>query len=241
MILILESLEELLVTDGKIGTVDSAVNATGGGVRKAKTAATRRRMVTAAYELFCTRGYQATTMAEIAAQAQVAVQTLYFTFSTKSALLQEAFGHAVLGPEPLPPHLQPWFGRMRRAPDLRRGIAQAVSGSIVIFERVAPLITAVRAAATDPDVAAIFAHQEQLRRVGYTNILGVLVGKGPLRAGLSSSQATDVMFVLLSPDMYRAFVAGCGWTSDRYQTWVTTALLRELFGEPPDPVLASAH
>ena len=47
-------------------------------------------------------------MAEVAERAAVAVQTLYFTFHTKGALLGEVFERAVLGPGELPPPLQPW-------------------------------------------------------------------------------------------------------------------------------------
>ena len=199
------------------------------GPRKVRALETRRRMITAAYTLFCSRGYQASTMTDIADQAHVAVQTLYFTFQSKSVLLQEAFEHAVLGPHPLPPHLQPWFERMRRAPQAHDAIRHAVTGSSAIFERVAPLITAVRAVATDPDVSAVYARQEQMRRKGYSDIVDVLAHKSPLRAGLSPRAATDIVLVLLSPDTYHAFVTGHGWSPNRYKTWATDVIHQQLF------------
>jgi len=58
---------------------------------------TRRRMVRAAYDLFCERGYLGTTISEVARQANVAVPTIYYTFGTKAVLLEEALGAAVLG------------------------------------------------------------------------------------------------------------------------------------------------
>ena len=56
--------------------------------RQERAATTRRRMLDAAYDLFCEQGFRATTMDAIAQRAGVAVQTLYFTFHTKDALLQ---------------------------------------------------------------------------------------------------------------------------------------------------------
>jgi len=46
--------------------------------RREKALVTRRRMLKAAYELFCEHGYATTTMDLIAKRADVAVQTLYF-------------------------------------------------------------------------------------------------------------------------------------------------------------------
>jgi AcrR family transcriptional regulator len=46
-------------------------------------------MLDAAIACFTTSGYAGTTMAQIAEQAGVAVQTLYFTFHTKAELLQQ--------------------------------------------------------------------------------------------------------------------------------------------------------
>jgi len=54
-------------------------------------------MVEAAYRLTSTRGYMETTMAAIAAEVGVAVQTVYFTFHNKPALLRAAFEFAIKG------------------------------------------------------------------------------------------------------------------------------------------------
>ena len=67
--------------------------------RAEQAAATRQRILNAAYDLFCELGYRATTMALIAERAHVAVQTVYFTFRTKDALLQEVHNQTVLGRE----------------------------------------------------------------------------------------------------------------------------------------------
>ena len=63
--------------------------------RRDRARATRLRITRAAYDLFCERGYTATTMAEIAESAGVAVQTVYFAFHTKSELLSRTYDFAV--------------------------------------------------------------------------------------------------------------------------------------------------
>ena len=60
--------------------------------RAERALATRRRMVKAAHDLFCTNGYSGTTINAVAKEAGVAVPTLYYTFGTKAALLSEALG-----------------------------------------------------------------------------------------------------------------------------------------------------
>src|SRR5713226_8934393 len=52
---------------------------------------TRQRLVRAALELFSTRGYEATTTAEIARKAGVAEGTIYRHFQSKQHLLNELY------------------------------------------------------------------------------------------------------------------------------------------------------
>ena len=77
--------------------------------RRDRADATRLRIVKAAYELFCERGYAGTMLSDIAAASGVAVQTVRFNFHTKGELLSRAYDFAVLGEgEPVPPQKQPW-------------------------------------------------------------------------------------------------------------------------------------
>ena len=74
-------------------------------------------MVEAAYRLVTERGYAATTMADIALEAGVAVQTVYFTYHTKFALVRDAFDFAVVGSHGMiPPDSQPWFNASAPSP-----------------------------------------------------------------------------------------------------------------------------
>ena len=55
--------------------------------RRERSRATHWRIVEAAHRLFTIQGYASTTMGQVAEAAGVAVQTVYFVFHTKAALL----------------------------------------------------------------------------------------------------------------------------------------------------------
>src|SRR5215475_11532935 len=59
------------------------------GRREQKASATRQRILAAAELRFGRDGYVSTTMAAVAAEADVAVQTVYAVFGTKRAILAE--------------------------------------------------------------------------------------------------------------------------------------------------------
>src|SRR3977135_2141494 len=63
--------------------------------RREQAAATRREILEAAQRLFERQGYAATTMAAIAAEAGVALKTVYVAFETKSGVLR-ALWHLLL-------------------------------------------------------------------------------------------------------------------------------------------------
>src|SRR5215471_14054435 len=74
--------------------------------RQAANTSRRRRgqgrsmIIAAAHRLFIEQGYDAATMQAIADAAGVAVQTVYYLFGTKAALLAAVEALAVLGDRP---------------------------------------------------------------------------------------------------------------------------------------------
>ena len=82
--------------------------------RQARANATRARIITSAYALFCESGYRGTTMESIAERAGVAVQTVYFHFGNKRTVLKEAVDVAAVGDdEPVPLLDRPWLEQIR--------------------------------------------------------------------------------------------------------------------------------
>ena len=185
-------------------------------------------MVAAAYKLFCARGYSV-PLTDIAAEAGVAVQTLYFTFHTKIALLSAVLEMAVLGEgETRAPHEREWFEALKAESDPRRALPHMVAGTRAIYPRVAPLLDTMRSG--DEEVRALWAHSERLRVEGYQLVVGDLARKGPFRDGLDAAGALDVLLALLSPDLYRYLALDRGWSPDRWVAWTTTTLVEALYG-----------
>jgi len=68
---------------------------------KTKSEETRRRILTAAIELFRRRGFDAATMREIAAESGVATGAAYYYFDSKDAIVLSYYEHAARELEPL--------------------------------------------------------------------------------------------------------------------------------------------
>jgi AcrR family transcriptional regulator len=188
-------------------------------------------MVRAAHHLFAERGYSGATMADIAASAGVAVQTVYFTFHTKAELLQACYDHAVLGEaDPLPPPLQPWYRSLMTARTASTALRHFVSGNTELVVRVGALDEVVRSARHEPDAVSVRDNAERLRREGYRTIVEHLAQTFGLRRGLDIDSAVDILLMFGGTSTYRSLVLDYAWARERYEKWLHTTLLQQLFG-----------
>jgi AcrR family transcriptional regulator len=203
--------------------------------RRDRARATRQRIIAAAYDRFCANGYAGTTMADVASDAAVAVQTVYFTFHTKADLLAGAYEYAVLGADdPRPPDQQPWYAEAKVSPDIESAVRAITTGTTEITARATPLESVVRAtAASDPDAARVWEHHERLRAEGYRGIVSLFTTKAPLKEGLSLVRATQLVLLYIGPHTYRGLVIDYGWSHDEYVAWAVEAILRDVFGREP--------
>lgn len=198
-------------------------------------------MLEAAYGLFCEHGCAATTMQTIATRAGVAYQTLYFTFSSKAAMLSEVFGACVVGFEHWTPELagrgtdgksmatrQPWWPAFAAEPDARRALAIFVEASLAIMERVGPLLeVAITAAASDREMSVWRADGEKRRIAAYQFVAAGLARKRGLRPGLGVARARDLLLILLSGEVHGQLVAR-GWSRADCYDWLLALLGHEL-------------
>jgi hypothetical protein len=60
-----------------------------------------------------------------------------------------------------------------------------------------------------------------------------LARAGALRPGLRERDAGDVIYALLSPEVYRLLVVDRAWPPERYERWLTETLVERLL-PPPD-------
>jgi AcrR family transcriptional regulator len=164
-------------------------------------------------------------MADIAERAGVAVQTVYFTFHTKAALLESCDERAVMGDDdPLPPQEQPFWRAMLEAPTGRKAVRHFVEGLGAIEMRVAKLKRVISAATHDPDAMAILARSEQLRRAGFREAVEHFATAYGLRAGLDIERATDILLTVGDSSVYCSLVHDYGWQPEAFVDWLADSV-----------------
>src|SRR4051812_30475885 len=126
--------------------------------RREQAAATRREILQAAQRLFEEQGYAATTMAAIAAEAGVALKTVYVAFETKSGLLRALWHLLLRGDEADAPVAQrEWYRKVIDEPDPERKLRLAARSSRVVKVRAANLMGVIRTAApADPETGELW-------------------------------------------------------------------------------------
>jgi len=186
--------------------------------RQAQAAATRERIAEAARRLFGVAGYGSTSIEAIAAEAGVAVRTVYSAFGTKREILsliceqwleraraRELAGEVLAEPDPA--------RRLRGAASWLRALYSAGFDVVIIFE-----------AATDESAET----RELLRSklAGRNQAMDAMIASldGHLRAPVREVQA--VYRALAAPGVYRELVEESGWTPDEFERWVGDALER---------------
>jgi AcrR family transcriptional regulator len=199
----------------------------GGGTRADKARQTRRRMLEAARELFVEHGYGATTMQDIADRAGVAVQTIYFTFGNKRTVLKELADLTIAGDDaPVATMDRPWFRAALAADTADAQLRALVDGAGDILGRIAPIAEVLRtAAATDPEIAGRWQRGDaDPRHTVYATAARALVTKPDARPGVSVEHIADVLFAVLSPELYLVLVRDRGWTPERWARWAYDTL-----------------
>ncbi|MDT4921431.1 MAG: hypothetical protein QOI15_2333 [Pseudonocardiales bacterium] len=181
----------------------------------------------AAYELFCSKGYLATSIEDIATAAGVARPTVFSAVGAKPVILRTVADQATAGDAaPIAVADRPWWREATDEPDPRRSLRLHARNMRRIQERTVPLMKAVEAAAAvDADAAAIWARYQEQRREGMAGFVAELAAKTTLR--LPEQTAIDTLW-MLAPDTYWRFVHDRGWSLDEYEAWLADVLERLL-------------
>lgn len=205
--------------------------------RAAQARATREAIRRAAHTLFLAEGYAATTIVAIADEADVAPQTIYSQFGTKAAIVKELLDVSIVrDDEPVPVADRPWFQRvfdeglggherLRRYASAVRRIYEGAGSTFEIIRR---------GADGDPELAELWATNQRARRMVVTRILDAVLVDSGLRTGVSRDEAVDLLWVLHGPEMFHLLTVECGWTSDRYESWLADTFCEQLL-EPQGP------
>ena len=188
---------------------------------------TRRRVVDAARELFLERGYVATTMAEIAREAGVALQSVYTAGKSKADLLHLVTDLAVAGDSQEVMLVErPVYAAVAAEPDPARQIEMFAGLIATTMERLAPVwITYREAAAVDPKAAAnlVAAHR---RRHETFRALARMVPEQHLRHG--HDRSADTAWAVGSIDVFLLLRTVLEWDATQYADWLRDTLIDQL-------------
>ena len=172
--------------------------------RQAQAARTQVEILRVAHDLFVANGYAATTLAAIAASADVSVPTLYAGFETKSQLLRRVIETAFAGDtENIPVADRPTAKWVHDALDARELLSRyAVMCGELAFRAGAVYGVLVAAADAEPDLAELVATFEQQRLVAARSICAAVRSRGGLARGVTPAHARDVIWIANSPELY---------------------------------------
>ena len=201
--------------------------------RQQQARETRHQILEAARRLFLQRGYGSTTIEAIAAATGVSVETVYAAFRNKRTILARLFDVSVVGDDqPIPLLERQGPQEVQQEQDQRQQIQLFAEGIREIMGRAGPLFEVMRlAAATEPEIAMLLEDLLGKRHQGMRFFVEALTRNGPLRAGLTVSEAVDVVWTLTSPEVHRLLTVDRGWSADRYESWLVDSLVVLLLPE----------
>jgi AcrR family transcriptional regulator len=202
--------------------------------RAEQVAQTRRDIVASAGTLFRAHGYTAVAMPVIAREAGVGVETIYRAFGSKAGLFKAVVDAAVAGGSTRadrPVEERPAIRAVIEEPDPRRQVERYAATQPGIHRRSGPLLRALSgAAATDPELAALWREIETSRLEGQGRFVGMLASRGTLKPELSTEEARDGLWTLSSLAVYDMLVESRGWHVERYERWLADRLIDLLLG-----------
>jgi AcrR family transcriptional regulator len=186
--------------------------------------ATRARVLEAAYELFVAHGYTETTIADIAREAGVAVQSVYKAGTSKAELLHAVVDRSVAGDDDdVLIADRPPFRAIAEESDPPQQVRMLADLICATQERSAPIQGAYRqAAAVDPTIASYLDAALRRRLETFTVVMEMIPAKHrrhpvPESAETAWAIGSSEVFLLLRKQQ--------GWDADRFRRWLRATLV----------------
>jgi AcrR family transcriptional regulator len=198
--------------------------------RREQAAATRAEILEGAQRLFERDGYAATSMKAIAAEAGVALKTVYLAFETKSGVLRALWHLLLRGDEDeVPVGRRRWYRELLAVAEPRDLLGRYAEISRTVKTRAGAFMIVIRnAAAVDADGRDLWARIQSDFHENQRGIVEALDAKGALRPGLGVERATDLLWTLNHPDVWQLLVIERGWTPEEYAEWFRDATIAQL-------------
>lgn len=197
-------------------------------VREEQAARTRARILDAASKLFLERGYARTTMKDIAAQADVARDTVHAIFGSKAQVLTALIDlRLVPDGAVLNVTQRPDAQAIKNEADQRRQIELFAKFIAGISTELRPVFEVLRtASAVEPEMGKVFEEMDDFRLKNMQTYSTWIAARGPLR--VNTRQAGEIIWALASPDVARMLCDELGWTESQHARWLADTLIRTL-------------
>lgn len=201
--------------------------------RLAQANETRKQIMEAAYNLFSLQGYTGATIDSIAQEAGVSPETIYAVFGNKRTILTNLIDNAVGGDhQPIPLLQRDGPKAVLQAKDPIRLLNLFAQDISEILERIAPIFEITRfAAKTEPDIADLLKTMLDQRFQNLSVVIQHLKALGSLRKGLNDKQASETIWVITSPEVFRLLIKDRDWNKEHYVNWLSDTLIRLLLSE----------
>jgi AcrR family transcriptional regulator len=196
--------------------------------RVAQALRNRAAVLDAAQRQFLQRGYSATTVASIAREASVSVETVYKAFGGKAELVGAIYERGLVGRREASVYQR--SDAMREDETSPHKILRYWAGLIAeLAPDVSPIRLLMRSAAgSDPDLAKVLERSDKERLARMRHNARFLAGRGFLRAGVTTDAAADVLWTCTSAELYELLVQRRGWSLRRFERFVGDLLVSAL-------------
>jgi AcrR family transcriptional regulator len=198
--------------------------------RREAAARNREAIFAAAKRLFLTRGYAGTTMEEVAAEASVALDTVYASVGPKPALFRLLVEGAISGTDRQVPVMErDYVSAIRATPTPGAKLDVYADAIAAIQRRLAPLFDILRSAApVDAALAALWDSVQRRRARNMPLLVDELARTGGLREDVSRRDAADLIWAVNSIEVYVLLTKTRRWAHARYAPWLAGTLKRLL-------------
>ena len=169
-------------------------------------------------------------MGAIAAEAGVALKTVYVAFETKSGVLRTLWHLRLRGDEDdAPVTAREWYREVLEEADPQRLLRMNARNSRRVKERAATLLRIIRdAAPADPDIAELWERIQAEFHATQRALVQRLHANGALRPGLTVATGADILWTLNHPDVWHLLVGARGWSASRYERWFADTACSQL-------------
>jgi AcrR family transcriptional regulator len=188
--------------------------------RQARAQKTRQRIIDVAHDLFIDQGYGRTTIADIARDADVSVETIYSAFGNKAALLRKVWFVRIRGDEQDVRLLhRSEIQEMLAEPDLVIRLRRQAVVYTEVFRRFVTLHRALEAAAASESSAAdIVAEFDAGRLDACTEYAKAAKRTGQL--AVSETECRDIFSATLDGSLWHRLVDERGWSDERFAAFL---------------------